>query len=159
TALLLRVVHVAQLRDVRGRAAASLELEHDALPERSGRRVQRLLRRGHPTGRVAARDDPPDTQAGEERLRKAANGDDLHGAVARGQRRDVLAAVTKETVRVVLDDERAVRRGEREQRGATVIRQGLAGRVLEVRHHEEHPWADSVAAQYARGLGDVDALV
>src|SRR5438309_1167642 len=62
TALLFPLVHLAQLRDMRGRAAAALELEHDALPERSGRRVHRLLRRGHATDRVAVRDDPADAQ-------------------------------------------------------------------------------------------------
>ena len=39
-----------------------------------------------------------------------------------------------------------------------MIRQRLAGRVLEVRHDEEHPRGEPVAAQDARRFGDVKAF-
>jgi len=121
SALLLRPVHLAKLRHVSRHAAAPLELENDPLAERAGRRVHRLLRGGHAPDHLAVGDDPAHAQAGQECLGKRADRNDLRRRLARRERCDLFAAVPEEAIRVVLDDDRAVARGEIEERVASLI--------------------------------------
>src|SRR5687767_1910795 len=116
TTLLLRAVHVAQLRHVRRYATAPLELEDDPLTQRPGRRVHRLLRRGHAADDLAVGDHPAHAQTGKERLGERADRDDLRRRLARGEGDDLAAAVAQESVRIVFDDDRAIARGEIEER-------------------------------------------
>ena len=94
-----------------------MELDDDPLAERRGRRVDGLLRRGHPRDHVDGRDRPPDPQPGEEDLRERAAVHDLGApACEGGDRREIHASVAQVVVRIVLDDDRPVTRGELDER-------------------------------------------
>ena len=142
---------------MRVRAAPSVELQDDPLRERACARVHRLLRARHPRDHVGVGDDPSDAQARQERLREGADRHDL-GATQGRERREVVAAIAQRGVGIVLDHDRAVARGEREQRLAAFEGKRLACGILEVRHDEEHARADAELADAARGFGNVEAL-
>src|SRR5207244_12666235 len=80
------------------------------------------------------------------------------GATRGRERREVVAAIAQRGVGIVLDHDRAVARGEREQRLAALEGERLACGILEVRHDEEHARADAELADTTRGFGNVEAL-
>src|SRR5438093_4094930 len=105
-----------------------------------GRAVARVLRSHgarHPRDDLGVRDDPADPKAWEEGLRERADRHHL-GAAECGERRHIVTAIAERTVWIVLDDDRVVARGEREEHLAACERKRLAGRVLKVRDDEEH---------------------
>jgi hypothetical protein len=141
---------------VRVGAAAPVEFEDDALRERARRRIHRLLHLRHPPDDLGRGDDPADAQPGQEGLRERPDRDDA--AIERRERGQVRTAVAQEAVRIVLDNDRVVRRGEREEGLAAPQRERLAGGVAEVRNGEEDPRSDVRAPDQTRRLADIEPL-
>src|SRR5439155_11662016 len=111
-------------------AAAAVELHDDALRERARGRVHRLFGRGHPTDDVTLGDGPAHTKAREERLRERTDRHDVRLRRERTERRAILPALAQQTVRIVVDEDRAAARGQRAELLASAPGGRLARRGL-----------------------------
>ena len=108
------------------------------------------------TGRGAA--VQPSRRPGDEDLRERAEVDDVLAAVERVERRQRVALVAQQPVRVVLEHEQLALGGEPDEPAAALERHRDAGRVLERRHRVDELRRAALALEpVERLLEQVDA--
>ena len=122
--------------EVRLEGAAPDELVHRRLPEQDGRDVGRRRRRRDLRRELVREDEPPDPQAGRDRLRERRAVDD-RAARQVEQRRQRLALVAHEAVRIVLEHQQVVLGRQLGDAAPAIDRQRAAARVLEGRDQVE----------------------
>jgi hypothetical protein len=140
-------VDVAQREHVVVPVALAEVLGHEQLRQRRGAQIALLLAEVHLLLHGAGRDGPADADPGGEDLRERAEVDDERAAVKRPQRRQRVALVAQEAVRVVLEHQQLALVRDLDEALAPRQRQRHAGRVLEVRDRVDELRAPALAVE------------